>query len=69
MTFTSDSNTIVIDRVEPVRMIAWPLGNDSSKAIAAKITVAQIVAAEAYAQIIAFIVCSFYVVGFAGGGY
>ena len=70
MTFTSESNTIVIDRVEPVRTIACPLGNDSSNAIAAKITVAQIVAAEAYAQIIAFICLFFlFVVGFSGGGY
>jgi len=60
---TSDNSTIVIVSAEPVRMIAWPLANDSSKVKAANAIVNAIVANAADAQIVAFIVCSFYVVG------
>lgn len=61
---------MVIVRLEPVRMIAWPLANDSSKVKAARAIVKPIVIRAAVAQIIAFICLFFlFVVGFAGGGY
>ena len=63
MMLTRDNSTIVIVSAEPVRMIAWPLANDSSNVKAANAIVNVIVISAADAQIVAFIVCSFYVVG------
>jgi hypothetical protein len=63
MMLTRDISTIVIVSADPVRMIAWPLANDSLKVKAANAIVNAIVTRAAVAQIVAFIVCSFYVVG------
>ena len=65
---TSDNSTIVIVSAEPVRMIAWPLANDSSKVKAANAIVNAIVTSAADAQIVAFMsVLSMWWFGASGG--